>query len=58
MYRCEVCGTVFEKPEQYELWSRHEINKDILLLCPNCHDDRITYLWSEDLKSKGEEEQK
>ncbi len=47
MYRCPHCNTVFETPVQVKI-SEQTPNEDILLTCPECGDDRIEYIWSEE----------
>ena len=46
VYRCALCNTVFEKPRQYKI-GENTPYEDIVLECPVCGDDRITYLWDE-----------
>lgn len=43
MFKCAKCGAEFAEPKQYEWWSKHEQNDDIILICPKCGDDRIQY---------------
>ncbi len=56
MFRCSQCGAEFDSPKQVELTGKYEINDDILLVCPYCDDDRISYVWdSQNTTNKREE---
>ena len=49
MYKCDGCGAEFEKPEQMKIGIAET---EILIVCPRCGDDRISYLWDEPKKNK------
>lgn len=55
MFKCYGCGAVFREPEKYVWWTRFQVDEpEIILQCPECRDDRITWL-DHDNKNKGEE---
>ena len=44
MYTCFRCGAEFEQPERIVIGIHQD---EILIVCPKCGDDRITYIWDE-----------
>ena len=56
MFKCQHCNTVFKTPLQIKIFENTP-NEDIILVCPECCDDRITYIWpDEDLNKEGRNE--
>ena len=48
MYKCFHCGAEFTEPERIVIGIHQD---EILVVCPKCGDDRITYIW-DDQKGK------
>lgn len=46
VYRCALCNTVFKVPKRFKI-AENTPYEDIVLECPVCGDDRITYIWDE-----------
>ena len=56
MFKCYCCGSEFREPERYEWFTKYrEDEPEIILQCPVCHDDKITWV---DHENKEGEEQK
>ena len=53
MYSCYHCGKTFDKPEKLLIGVSQN---EILLICPFCGDDRITYLWDDEPQGKEKKE--
>ena len=53
MYKCFRCGAEFEQPERIVIGIHQD---EILIVCPKCGDDRITYLWDEPKGKENKEE--
>ena len=54
MYKCFRCGAEFEQPERIVIGIHQD---EILIVCPKCGDDRITYLWDDNPKGKEKEKE-
>lgn len=53
MYKCNHCGAEFDEPERMVLGIHQD---EILIVCPKCGDDRISYLWDEPKRKENKEE--
>ena len=52
MYKCYHCDAEFTEPERIVTGIHQD---EILIVCPKCGDDRITYIW-DDPKGKEKKE--
>lgn len=54
MFKCNHCGSEFSEPERMVIGIHQD---EVLIVCPRCGDDRISYLW-DDHNGKEKKEEK